>query len=128
MDNLKITAIQSALHWEDPVANRSMFEEKIWSLGHSTDVIVLPEMFNTGFTMNAISVAETMGLHTSKWMAQMADQTGALILGSVIIKDAGKFFNRLIWAEPGVISKPTTSDTCSAWLEKIRFTPEEHND
>jgi len=101
MDNLKITAIQSALHWEDPVANRSMFEEKIWSLGHSTDVIVLPEMFNTGFTMNAISVAETMGLHTSKWMAQMADQTGALILGSVIIKDAGKFFNRLIWAEPG---------------------------
>ncbi len=101
MDNLKITIIQSTLHWEDPGANRAMFEEKIWSIGQPTDVIVLPEMFSTGFTMNAAPIAEAMNLHTTKWMAQMADQTGALILGSAIIKESGNYLNRLIWMEPG---------------------------
>lgn len=101
MDNLRITAIQTSLHWEDPVANRAMLEEKIWKIGGPTDVIVLPEMFTTGFTMNAVPVSEAMNLHTTKWMRQMADQTGALILGSVVVKEAGQFFNRLIWMEPG---------------------------
>lgn len=101
MDNLRITLIQTSLHWEDPVANRAMLEEKIWSIGQPTDVILLPEMFTTGFTMNAVPVAEAMNLHTMRWMHQMADQTGALILGSVIIKEGANFFNRLIWMEPG---------------------------
>lgn len=105
MENLRVTLIQSALHWEDPSANRAMFEEKIWSIGQPTDVIVLPEMFSTGFTMNAAPVAEAMNLHTTKWMAQMADQTGALILGSVIIKESGNYLNRLIWMEPGNVLK-----------------------
>lgn len=101
MDNLRVTLIQSPLHWEDPVANRAMFEEKIWKIGQPTDVILLPEMFTTGFTMNAAPLAEAMNLATTKWMKQMADQTGALLMGSVIGNDGGRYVNRLIWMEPG---------------------------
>lgn len=101
MENLRLTIIQTSLHWEDPVANRAMLEEKIWKIGGPTDVILLPEMFTTGFTMNASPVAEAMNLQTTRWMKQMADQTGALILGSIVAKESNQFFNRLIWMEPG---------------------------
>jgi omega-amidase len=76
MQDLKITIIQADLHWEDPIANLAMFEEKIWRIGEPADVIVLPEMFTTGFTMNAAHLAEHMNMRTFKWMKQMADQTG----------------------------------------------------
>ena len=105
MENLRVSVIQSHLHWEDSTANRAMFEEKIWKIEESTDVIVLPEMFSTGFTMNAAKVAEPPNLYTTKWMKQMADQTNALVLGSIIIKEGNNFFNRLIWMEPGGSSK-----------------------
>lgn len=100
MQDLSITLIQSSLHWENSVANLAMFEEKIWKIGQPTDVIVLPEMFSTGFSMNAPALAEMMNLHTFKWMKQMASQTGALLLGSFIAKGNGKYFNRLLWMEP----------------------------
>jgi predicted amidohydrolase len=101
MQDLKITLIQSDVHWEDTEANLAMFEEKIWQIGPSTDVIVLPEMFTTGFTMNASRLAELMNMRTFKWMKQMADQTNALILGSYIVKVHERFYNRLLWMEPG---------------------------
>lgn len=101
MQDLKITLIQSDLHWEDIDANLSMFEEKIWQINRSTDVIILPEMFTTGFTMAASKLAEHMNMRTFKWMKQMADQTGALILGSYIVRVHDKYFNRLLWMEPG---------------------------
>jgi omega-amidase len=100
MQDLKLTIIQSDLHWEDIGANLAMFEEKIWQIG-STDVIVLPEMFTTGFSMNASKLAEMMNMRTFKWMKQMADQTGALILGSFIANVHDRFYNRLLWMEPG---------------------------
>jgi omega-amidase len=99
MQNLKVTIVQTNLHWENPEANRAMLEEKFSGIG-ATDVIVLPEMFTTGFTMNAASLAEPINFHTHKWMKNMASKTGALILGSVIIKEGNSFFNRLIWMEP----------------------------
>lgn len=105
MNNLRVTAIQTSLHWEDPVANRAMLEEKIWKIGKPTDVILLPEMFTTGFTMNAAPVAEVMNVETTRWMKQMADKTGALLLGSAIVKEGSSFLNRLIWMEPGGASK-----------------------
>ncbi|RAW02999.1 amidohydrolase [Pseudochryseolinea flava] len=105
MQDLKITLIQSDLHWEDIEANLSMFEEKIWQINGSTDVIVLPEMFTTGFSMNASRLAEHMNMKTFKWMKQMADQTGALILGSFICTVHGRFYNRLLWMEPGGVFK-----------------------
>ena len=82
MQDLKITLLQSDLHWEDIEANLAMFEEKVWQIGNTTDVIVLPEMFTTGFTTAAPKLAEHMNMRTFKWMKQMADQTGALMLGS----------------------------------------------
>lgn len=101
MRDLKITLLQSDLYWEEIDANLSAFEEKIWRIGEDTDVIVLPEMFTTGFTMNAAALGEHMNMRTFKWMRQMADQTGALILGSFIAKIHDKFYNRLLWMEPG---------------------------
>ncbi len=101
MQDLKVTIIQSDLHWEDIGANLAMFEEKIWQIGEQTDVIVLPEMFTTGFSMNASKLAEHMNMRTFKWMKQMADQTGALILGSFIASVHDRFYNRLLWMEPG---------------------------
>lgn len=104
MQDLKITLIQSDLHWEEIEANLAMFEEKIWQIGaNTTDVIVLPEMFTTGFTMNAPRLAEHMNMRTFKWMKQMADQTGALILGSYIVRVHDRYYNRLLWMEPGGI-------------------------
>jgi omega-amidase len=99
MDNLKVTTIQTNLHWESADANRAMLEEKIAHL-EPTDVIILPEMFTTGFSMNAKSLAEPMNFHTTKWMKNMAAKTGALMLGSVIIKEGENYFNRLLWVEP----------------------------
>lgn len=101
MQDLKITLIQSDLHWEDIEANLAMFEEKVWQIGSTTDVIVLPEMFTTGFTMAAPKLAEHMNMRTFKWMKQMADQTGALILGSYIVTVHERYYNRLLWMEPG---------------------------
>ena len=101
MQDLKITLVQSDLHWEDTEANLAMFEEKIWQIGSTTDVIVLPEMFTTGFTMSASKHAELMNMRTFKWMKQMADQTGALILGSYIVTVHDRYYNRLLWMEPG---------------------------
>lgn len=101
MHDLKITIIQSDVHWEDIGANLAMFEEKIWQVGGTTDVIVLPEMFTTGFSMNATRLGEMMNMRTTKWMKQMADQTGALILGSFIVNVHDRYYNRLVWMEPG---------------------------
>jgi omega-amidase len=101
MQDLKITIIQSEIHWEDIGANLAMLEEKIWQIGEPTDVIVLPEMFTTGFTMKADKLAEMMNMRTFKWMRQMAEQTGALILGSFIANVHDRFYNRLLWMEPG---------------------------
>ncbi|CAN5427868.1 amidohydrolase [soil metagenome] len=101
MKDLSITLIQSQLHWENSVANLAMFEEKIWKIDKPTDVIVLPEMFTTGFSMSASTQAEVMNQQTFKWMRQMANQTGALLLGSFICKENGSYFNRLLWMEPG---------------------------
>lgn len=101
MQDLRITLIQSDIYWEEIDANLSAFEEKIWQIGQPTDVIVLPEMFTTGFTMNVSKQAEHMNMRTFKWMRQMADQTGALILGSFITIVHERYYNRLLWMEPG---------------------------
>lgn len=100
MQDLKVSIIQSDLHWEDIGANLAMFEEKIWQIG-PTDVIVLPEMFTTGFSMRVGQLAEHMNMRTFKWMRQMADQTGALVLGSFIARVHDRHYNRLLWMEPG---------------------------
>lgn len=100
MQDLTITLIQSPLHWQKPGANLAMFEEKIWEIEEPTDLIILPEMFNTGFTMEPEKVAEPMNFTTFKWMKQMAAQKKAVVTGSFVIKENGHYFNRLIWMQP----------------------------
>lgn len=100
ISDLKVTLIQSPLYWEDIDANLAMFEEKIWQIGQPTDLIVIPEMFSTGFSMNASNLAEPMGLKTSKWMKQMAGQLKATVLGTFIASEGGKYFNRAVAMHP----------------------------
>ena len=100
MKDLLVTVIQSDLYWHNIEANLGNFEEKIWSIGEKTDLIILPEMFNTGFTMQVEDMAEPMNSKTFRWMKQQAAQTEAVMIGSFIIKENKKYFNRLIWMEP----------------------------
>lgn len=100
MQDLSVTLIQSSLHWQSTEANLAMFEEKIWQVKGETDIIVLPEMFNSGFTMAVKENAEHSNGRTFQWMKQMAAQTKAVIIGSFIVNDKGSFFNRLFWVEP----------------------------
>lgn len=100
MQDLKVTLIQSELHWQNVDANLAMFEEKIWQIDEQTDIIVLPEMFTTGFSMESEKLAEPMNFKAFKWMKQMATQTKAVIVGSVIIKEEQQYYNRLIWMLP----------------------------
>lgn len=99
-DQLKVAIIQSDLVWEHPKKNRKNFSEKIKNILKKVDLIVLPEMFVTGFTMNADTVAETMDGKTVSWMQKKALKTGAALVGSLIISEAGKFYNRLLFVEP----------------------------
>ena len=100
LSDLNVTLVQTNLHWEDATANMAMLEEKISGISEPTDLIILPEMFTTGFTMTPAKVAEPMNLHTTRWMRQIAAQTGAVITGSVVIKEDSKYYNRLLWVSP----------------------------
>ncbi|MDQ3536311.1 MAG: amidohydrolase [Bacteroidota bacterium] len=100
VQDLFVSLIQSNLHWENSEANLAMLEEKIWQINTKTDLIILPEMFNTGFSMEAPLLAEPMNSKTFRWMKQQAAQTGAVIIGSYIIKDNFQYYNRLFWVEP----------------------------
>lgn len=97
---LNIAIVQTDLYWKDKVANLAMLEEKIWGVEEEVDLIILPEMFPTGFSMDAKELAEPMNLTVYKWMKQMAAQKKAVICGSAIIVDGGKYFNRFLWVEP----------------------------
>lgn len=97
---LSIALLQTQLYWKDKVANMAMLEEKLWEIEKDVDLIILPEMFPTGFSMDAAELAEPMNLNVSKWMQQMAAQKNATISGSAIIQVDGKYYNRLLWVSP----------------------------
>lgn len=97
---MKIALIQSDLIWENPKANRIYFEEKINSLEEQVNLIVLPEMFSTGFTMNPGVVAETMQGETVLWMQSLAKAKKTAITGSVVIQESGDFYNRMLFVFP----------------------------
>ena len=97
---MKIALIQSSLFWENPKANRNHFEVKINDLAEQVDLIVLPEMFSTGFTMNPEAVAETMQGETIQWLQSLAKAKNSVITGSLVIKDNGNFYNRLLFVFP----------------------------
>ncbi|MBK9147063.1 MAG: amidohydrolase [Flavobacteriales bacterium] len=100
MPDLRATIVQRMLHWEDAAANRSMLAEAIAPLQGSTDLIVLPEMFTTGFSMRSAELAEAMDGPTVDWMSSQAASLDAALYGSAIIKQDGKCFNRGLFVTP----------------------------
>lgn len=100
MSTLSITIIQTGLFWEDKTANLEMLEQKINSIREKTEIVILPEMFSTGFSMNPENLAEPMSGKTVEWMRRIAAEKKIILTGSAIIEENGKYFNRLIWALP----------------------------
>lgn len=99
MSTLTISSIQTRLNWESKQANMDILGEKISSLRQKTELVILPEMFTTGFSMNT-SLAETMEGPTMQWMKEMSRENKVIITGSLMIEDRSKFYNRLIWMMP----------------------------
>lgn len=97
---MKLAVIQSSLHWECPLENRLMFEEKIGQIANDTDIVLLPEMFTTGFSMNPERLAEEHPGETLEWMKGVAAQTGFALAGSIIVNENGDYYNRLYFVCP----------------------------
>lgn len=100
MSNLLVTIIQSNLVWQDPQANLAQLEQKIKSIEGRAEIVVLPEMFSTGFSMDPVTYAETMDGNTVAWMRRVAAEKRIILTGSLIIKEGEHYFNRLIWMLP----------------------------
>lgn len=100
MDKLRIVLVQTALHWEAPVRNREMLEKRMAPLEGEADLVVLPEMFTSGFTMNASAVAEPMNGPTLEWLQACSLKYGFAITGSYVVMEDGHYFNRLLWVTP----------------------------
>ena len=101
MENLKITVFQGYLFWENIDKNLQNITLRLsGGIREKTDLIILPEMFTTGFSMNAAQLAEPMNGKTMQWMEKTAKLYDCVVTGSVIIEEAGKYYNRLIWMRP----------------------------
>lgn len=112
MQDLTVTLLQTQLHWQDPAANRAHFDNLIDAIDRSNgspDLVVLPEMFATGFTMETATFAEAMDGESVAWMSLIARDYEVTLCGSLIIEDDGRFYNRLIWMPP---------DGTVAWYDK----------
>ena len=97
---MNVSIIQTALFWESPSKNREMFDEKISTLENDIDLIVLPEMFSTGFSMSPEGLAEKWPGPTVKWMQRVATSKKVALAGSLIVEDSGKYYNRLVFVYP----------------------------
>lgn len=100
MEDLKITILQSGLFWENCEQNLEQFSKKISLIREQTDLIILPEMFTTGFSMQPEKLAESMTGKTVKWMKEHAHKKQCVITGSFICEENRKFYNRLVWMKP----------------------------
>lgn len=100
MQDLTITLIQSNLEWENHNANQNHLENIIENLDANTDLIILPEMFSTGFSMQAQTLSQSMTGETVRWLQEISLRKKVSITGSIIIEENGKYYNRLIWVTP----------------------------
>jgi len=97
---MKIALVQTSLSWENPTENRSHLAQKITGFMEEVDLIVLPEMFSTGFTMDPKAVAEPMAGETIAWLQHLAKAKDCAIAGSLVIEEEGKYYNRLVFVTP----------------------------
>ncbi|MEX0987556.1 MAG: amidohydrolase [Bacteroidales bacterium] len=98
-NTITVAIVQSALYWEDIDKNLSQFEDMMDKIPKSADLVVFPETFSTGFTMNVASIGDSSG-KTLAWMHRMAEEHKKFIAGSCIIQENGNYHNRLFWATP----------------------------
>jgi len=120
---IDLLLLQAELVWESPEANRRHFEQRISSVEEPVDLIVLPEMFTTGFTMHPKPIAEAMQGPTIRWMQQMAQQKGAALLGSLVIEEAQQYYNRFVFATPeGVLFTYDKRHTFTMAGEHLAYT------
>lgn len=98
-NELHIALIQADLHWENPAANLAMFTEMMSNV-QDVDLIILPEMFSSGFTMHPKTVAETMNGKSVSWMRETAQKKNMALTGSLVIEENGKYYNRLLFVKP----------------------------
>lgn len=97
--SLRISLVQTDIAWQNPELNRLHIEELLWEMEETTDLLILPELFSTGFTFSN-NLAEPHNLHTFKWMKQMASLKQAFVIGSLLIKEKGKYYNRCYCINP----------------------------
>lgn len=100
---LKVAVLQTKITWEDAGESLKNYDKAFSRLVEPVDIVVLPEMFNTGFTMNAAGVAEKMDGKSIEWLKQKSKEIDAAICASLIITENERFYNRFIWAEKGEI-------------------------
>jgi len=100
MSPLTVTTIQTNLHWEEKSANLRMLEEKIAAIEERTELVVLPEMFSTGFSMKPSELAEDMEGETMAWMKRVSRENGIVLTGSFIATENAGYYNRLVWMLP----------------------------
>ncbi|HZL12220.1 MAG TPA: amidohydrolase [Prolixibacteraceae bacterium] len=99
-ETLRIAVFQLDLVWENPAANRLQIDQWLQQTDPKTDVVFLPEMFSTGFSMNVSNLAETMDGETVEWMKSLSREYQLALCGSLIISENHQFYNRLIFVEP----------------------------
>jgi predicted amidohydrolase len=100
MNPLKVSLLQTSLHWQDVPANLAHFEAKLRAINGETDLVALPEMFTTGFTMSPETMAEAHGGPGLQWMIRMAGEKNCVLTGSIAVQDKGLYYNRLYWVRP----------------------------
>jgi len=100
MSSLTLTIIQTDLVFENKTVNLERLKTKIENIEQRTEIVVLPEMFSTGFSMQPELFAETMEGETVKWMKEIAEANKIILTGSIIIEEDGQYFNRLVWMLP----------------------------
>lgn len=119
---LLVSIIQAGLAWENKKENLQRFDKLFKDIG-KTDLIIFPEMFTTGFTMKVRKFHEVMDGETVRWMKDLSKEKQAAVTGSIIIKENGKFFNRLLWITPdGQIQYYDKRHLYTMGGEHIRFT------
>ena len=99
-NELNVVGIQADLVWENPTENLTFFEEQINTLSKNTDLVVLPEMFTTGFTMKPENIAEKMDGNAVSWMQKMASENKIALCGSLVIEENNNYYNRMVFVHP----------------------------
>ena len=124
-NTLTISLVQTDTIWQDVSRNLERLSLKLDGISNDADVVILPELFSTGFTMEADKVAEPMNGKAVLWMQQQASKKHCLVIGSLLIRESGNNYNRLIVAFPSGELKYLTSDICFLLPVKTRYSNQE---